>query len=78
MSANLEVIQRQDSGRIEHFKFDLNQRVLVREIQRPGRVIALTIDYLGRQYYVALWDNGERRNVWLMEDEIEEWKGGAA
>jgi hypothetical protein len=60
-----------ESARTEHFKFDLNQRVLVSEIQRPGRVISLIIDNLGVQYQVALWDNGERKTVWLMADELE-------
>ncbi len=44
------------TGRVEHFKFDLNQRVLIREVQRPGMVEALTIDFLGVQYRVAYWD----------------------
>lgn len=59
------------TGRVEHFKFDLSQRVLIREVQRPGMVEALTIDYLGVQYRVAYWDNSDRKTVWLKEDEIE-------
>lgn len=58
-------------GRIERFLFDLNDRVFVRELQRPGVVTALTIDYLGPQYQVALWDNGDRKTYWLLADELE-------
>lgn len=56
--------------RAEYFKFNLSDRVMVTEIQRPGRVTALIIDNLGVQYQVALWDNGDRKNIWLFEDEI--------
>jgi hypothetical protein len=62
------------TGRTEHFKFDLNQRVIVTEIQRPGKVIGLIIDNLGTQYQVAVWDNGERKHIWLHADELEERK----
>lgn len=59
------------SERTEIFKFNLNDRVMVREIQRPGRVKALTIDYLGVQYLVGFWENGKRESVWLHADELE-------
>ena len=53
------------------FKFELRQKVLVKEIQRPGRVEAVTVDFLGPQYRVIYWDNSERKTVWMFEDEIE-------
>ncbi len=56
--------------RVEPFVFDLNDPVLVREVQRPGRVEALMIDFLGPQYRVAYWDNGDRKTVWLQADEL--------
>lgn len=59
------------SERIETFKFDLNQRVIVREIQRPWKVKSLIIDNLGPQYRVSFWDNGKRESVWLHADELE-------
>lgn len=59
------------AARVEHFNFDLNQRVLIREIQRPGRVEALMVDFLGPQYRVAFWDNGDRHTAWLPADELE-------
>lgn len=55
----------------KEFAFDLNQKVLIREVQRPGMVEALTIDFLGVQYRVAYWDNGDRKTVWLKQDELE-------
>lgn len=57
--------------RTETFKFDLQERVMVREIQRPGVIDAITIDYLGIQYRVAYWDNSERKTVWLPATELE-------
>ena len=59
------------SGRVEHFKFNLNERVIIREVQRPGKVEALMIDYLGPQYRVAYWDNSKRETVWLHADELD-------
>jgi hypothetical protein len=59
------------SGRQQHFKFDLGDRVLIREIQRPGKVEALMIDFLGVQFRVVYWDNSKRENAWLGEDELD-------
>jgi len=64
-------VENKKQGRIEHFKFDLNEKVIIREVQRPGMVESLTIDFLGPQYRVFYWDNSERKTVWLKEDEIE-------
>jgi len=60
-----------DSGRVETFKFDLGSRVIIREIQRPGRVEALMVDFLGPQYRVAFWDNSKRETAWLGPDELD-------
>lgn len=59
------------SGRVEHFAFDINDKVIIREVQRPGVIEALTIDYLGPQYRVCYWDNSDRRTVWLKAEELE-------
>jgi hypothetical protein len=59
------------SGRVERFKFDLRDKVIIREVQRPGVVEALTVDYLGAQYRVVYWDNSERKTTWLHADEID-------
>lgn len=58
-------------GRTEQFKFDLNSKVMIREIQRPGVVEALMIDFLGPQYRIAYWDNSERKTAWLHADELD-------
>ena len=60
-----------EAMRSEQFAFDLNAKVLIREIQRPGKVEALMVDFLGVQYRVAYWDNSERKMVWLAADELE-------
>lgn len=59
------------SGRVEHFEYDLNEKVLIREVHRPGVIESLCVDFLGPQYRVAYWDNSERRTVWLKADELE-------
>jgi hypothetical protein len=64
-------MSKEPSGRVEHFKFNLSERVMIREIQRPGRVEALMIDFLGPQYRVAFWDNSKRESTWLSADELE-------
>ena len=58
-------------GRTEQFKFDLKDRVIIREIQRPGVVEALMIDFLGPQYRVIYWDNSKRETAWLCADELD-------
>lgn len=57
--------------RTEEFKFDLHDRVIIREIQRPGIIVGLLIDHLGVQYHVRYWDNSDKNYVWLQADEIE-------
>jgi hypothetical protein len=51
--------------------FNIKQRVLVKEIQRPARVEIIQVDSLGIQYRVCLWEQGKRENVWVYEDELE-------
>lgn len=53
------------------FTFSLGDKVMVREIQRPGRVELVQLDMLGTMYRVAFWDNAERKSVWLYADELE-------
>ena len=57
-------------GRVEHFVYDLNAKVIINEVQRPGVVEALMIDFLGPQYRVAYWDNSDRKTVWLQASEL--------
>lgn len=59
------------SGRVEQFKFNLRDKVIIREIQRPGVVEAMIVDNLGAQYRVVYWDNSERKTAWLYADEID-------
>jgi hypothetical protein len=60
------------SARTEIFTFDLGSSVIIREVQRPGRVESLLVDFLGPQYRVAYWDNSERKTVWLKADELSD------
>lgn len=67
------VNQRPQSGmpRTETFKFDLKDKVIIREIQRPGIVESMSIDFLGVRYLVTFWDNSERQTCWLFPDDLE-------
>ena len=56
--------------RLETFEFNLGDKVIINELQRPGKVEALMIDFLGVQYRVAFWDNSQRQTVWLSADEL--------
>jgi len=57
--------------RVEHFKFNLCDRVLVKEIQRPGVVDTLLVDGLGVQYWVSYWNDSKRERVLMFEWELE-------
>lgn len=52
-------------------KYGIGDRVMIKEIQRPGVVKAVTVDYLGLQYSVAYWNDSNRKNEWIAEDELE-------
>lgn len=54
------------------FQFTIGQKVMVKEIQRPGVVEILQFDSLGIQVKVAYWDNSDRKSAWLYEWELEE------
>jgi len=51
--------------------FTLRDKVLVKEVQRPGRIDSITWDSLGVSYRVVYWDNASRCTAWLYEDELE-------
>lgn len=52
------------------FQFNLCDKVILKEIQRPGVIDLLQLDNLGKMYRVAYWDDAERKTVWLYADEI--------
>lgn len=53
-------------------KYGIGDRVMIKEIQRPGVVKAVALDYLGLQYSVAYWNDDNRKNdEWIAEDELE-------
>lgn len=55
----------------QQFDFSLGDKILVKEVQRPGRVELIQVDFTGVQYRVTYWDNSKREVVWLYTDEIE-------
>lgn len=59
------------SRHTKEFDFSVGDKILLREIQRPGRIEILQVDSLGVQYRVSYWDNSERKIVWLYPEELE-------
>lgn len=57
--------------RVENFLFDVEDRIIVREIQRPGVVEALLVDSRGPQYRICYWADRSRKSEWLYPWEIE-------
>lgn len=54
------------------FDYKVGDKVLLAEIQRPGRVDVLQVDRDGVMYRVAYWDNAERKHAWVCADEISQ------
>ena len=52
-------------------KFDIFQRVLIREIKVVATVLEIKFDGLSIIYYLEYWWECEMRNVWLFERELE-------
>lgn len=50
---------------------NLGDRVLIKEVQRPGKVDIVQVDSVGTTYRVAYWDNGDRKVAWLYAEELE-------
>ncbi len=53
------------------FEYNLGDKILVKELQRPGIVMCVSVDNLGISYQIRYWDNATREIVWLFSDEIE-------
>lgn len=52
--------------------FSLGQRVRIKELNRPGRVLAIFIGDTGYQYKVRYFDDGDAKEVYFFTDELEE------
>jgi hypothetical protein len=52
-------------------EYELHQKVTIKEISRPGIVIAIILDSRGTQYQVVFWHNGKRESVWMFGFELE-------
>ena len=53
------------------FKFDIEEKVKVKEINVTGRVVSLLKDISGMQYQIVYWYNGDRKVIWSHEWELE-------
>lgn len=54
------------------FKFNLGERIRIKELDRPGIVDALGVFDCGVEYRVVYWNDGKRESVWVYAWEIEE------
>lgn len=51
--------------------YNIGAKVTISETNHPGVVTGLLSDSQGHQYRVVWWNNGERRQEWLYEYEIQ-------
>lgn len=55
-------------------QFGPDDYVIIKALERPGRVSLVRFDGRVTEYYVAWWDEGKRCVEWLAEDELEAQK----
>lgn len=53
------------------FEFSLTDKVLIKEIRRPGVVMAVRIDAFAHMFLIAYWNDGNRKEEWLYAFELE-------
>ena len=58
------------------FGYEVGDEILVKPIGLPGIVVALLWDRDGRQYKVAFWSEGDRKEAWLFPQEVGPKKKG--
>lgn len=63
------------SARTVIFKFDLGDKIMLSEIQRPGVVDGLMFGGNGTQYRVVYWNDSKREIELCYEWEIELRRG---
>lgn len=57
------------------FDYELGQRVILTDLERPGRIISCSASqFNGIQYQVVYWYEGVRRCEWLYHYEISKEK----
>lgn len=47
-----------------------NQKVKITELQRPGRILSVSIMSNEHKYYVRYFDNAEAKSEYFYEDEL--------
>jgi hypothetical protein len=52
-------------------KFDILQKVKIKELDQPATVIKFEYQGIEPLYNVQYWWNGELKYVWLLERELE-------
>lgn len=54
-------------------EYRIEDKVFIKELDRPGRVKSISLDCFGLQYFVRYFADGSVKTVWFYADEI---KGG--
>lgn len=52
------------------FAFTIGDIVVIDEIERPGRIVSIWIQYIGTQYEVRYFLEGEVKSVFMFGNEI--------
>lgn len=55
---------------MNEFKFNLQDKVRIIELERVGRVVSIWITERGAQYQVRYFDSAEAKTVYFYEDEL--------
>lgn len=53
-------------------RFSLGQLVTINELDRPGKILSITVNHLGVNYNVRYCDQAEFKNASLYEEELQE------
>jgi len=53
-------------------RFSLGQMVTIKELDRPGKILSITVNQIGVTYNVRYCDQAEFKNASLFEEELQE------
>lgn len=58
-----------------NLSFNIGDKVQIPELETYGRVVSIWVQQCGIQYEVRYFLNGEAKNVFFFENEIEIYQG---
>ncbi len=54
--------------------YEINDKVCIKELERPGRVVSVWVTCTGVKYEVRYFQEGNAKTVYFFGDELEEAK----